>query len=101
MEYKTDSTADEQFEIDGIDVANEDAIDILTSLVQYEKTNGASGSTIVELVGEGPRKMAVPGTVSATQSDEMVVISARRLVEDGDFATEIEVDGKTVPITIA
>lgn len=86
-------------ETECIDVANDDLIDVLASLVEYERTNGASGTDErLILAGDGVHKMAMPA--STTNVVENGVIYASDLVEDGQIADEIEVERGTATINV-
>jgi hypothetical protein len=85
--------------IESIDVANDELIDVLTALVEYERTDGEFGSdTRMALLGEGPRRMAVP----ADQNNivEGTVFRASELVSNGSLVDSIEIEGDTVDVYV-
>lgn len=93
MESKTDS------EIESIGVMNDDLIDVLAKLVEYERTRGAHGSNErLALVGDGPNKHAMRTAESNVVED--TVLYASELVEDGEVVNTVEIDGDEVSVTV-
>lgn len=93
MESQTQST------IQRIDVANDDLIEVLANLVEYERTDGESGSDDTLLVvGDGMYRMAVPDF--ATEASPDIGIRASALVEDGEVVDSIEIDGDEVEVEV-
>lgn len=93
MEAQTES------EIESIDVANDDLIDVLAQVVQYEKTRGASGANPrLAVVGDGPHKMAMPTRTNNVVED--TVIYGNELVSDGAVADTVTIDGSDVAVNV-
>lgn len=78
-------------EIESIDVANDDLIAVLASLV------GGDDSRIA-VVGDGPRKMAMPTATNNVVEDTVIYTSD--LIDGGEVADEIEIDGQTVEVQV-
>lgn len=85
--------------IESIDIANDDLIDVLASLVEYEQSNGASDvSTRLAVVGDGPHKMAMP--TETNNVVEETVVYAHQLVEDGTVAETVTINGDEVDVDV-
>lgn len=78
-------------EIESIDVANDDLIDVLASLVDGDDERMA-------IVGDGPHKMAMPTT--SNNVVEETVIYASELIESGEVADTVVVDGTEVTVQV-
>lgn len=85
-------------EIDRIEIMNDTLIQVLADLVEFERTNGASGTEPrIELVGDDEARLAQPTDRSASETD---VIHAGRLVDDGQLVNGFEMDGDTVYVRV-
>lgn len=92
MEAQTETTTER------VDIANDDLIDVITSLIEYEKTNGSNGARPrLDIVGDGPNKMAVP---AKTATESTATICGTQLVEDGDVADTVEIDGNDASVQV-
>jgi len=78
-------------EIESIDVANDDLIAVLASLVGGDDERLA-------VVGDGSRKMAM--RTATTNVVEDTVIYASDLIEGGEVKGEIEIDGQSVEVQV-
>jgi hypothetical protein len=77
--------------IESIDVANDDLIAVLASLVGGDDERLA-------VVGDGPRKMVM--RTATTNVVEDTVLYASELVEDGEVTDEVEINGQAVEVQV-
>jgi hypothetical protein len=77
--------------IESIDVANDDLIAVLASLVGGDDERLA-------VVGDGPHKMAM--RTATTNVVEDTVIYTSDLIKGGEVADEVDIDGQTVEVQV-
>lgn len=81
MVQQTQADNSDETTIESVDIMNDDLIDVLTSTVTYERTNGARGrNRLMAVVGDGPHKMLVPCDEDGTLPDEYSEMSVYDLV---------------------
>lgn len=93
MIAETDTTD----EMEQIDVATQDLLDVLAEVVMYERTNGATRLPRMAVIGDDTRRMAVPESSDTTSN---VLFDATRLVEDGDVVESLAINGQIVELNI-
>lgn len=85
-------------EIERIDIANDDLIEVLAQTAEYHRTQGARSDARLAITGDGPHRMLMPTATSNVVEDGIVY--GHELIEDGELKDEIEIGGESVEVQV-
>lgn len=90
----------ETVDIDAVEIMNDDLIDLLTSLREYDRTQGASGSN-PEIAIEAPHGSQIGFADPYKGIDECrFSISAKSLVDGSELADTVTIDDSDVDLRV-